>query len=207
MTLPTALAAGALLLPVVALGATLAPSDNPVPAAIAAPVSSPTTPALNNSAAQVVTRSDPELEQTPLGHWAWPLTPHPQVVRRFAVGPERWSAGHRGVDLLPSNATAGVHAPANGVVHFAGVLAGRPVLSIDHGGGLISSFEPVVSTFHRGQPVQRDDAVGRLTDTRSHCGSTMCLHWGVRKDGRYIDPLLLLSRRRGPAVLLPVIPP
>ena len=157
MTFLTALAAGALLLPVVAFGAAQAPSDDLVPATVVSQASSPSTPALNTIAPEAVTRSETEVEQTPIGRWAWPLTPLPQVVRRFAVGPAPWSPGHRGVDLAPkSESLATVRAPANGVVHFAGMLAGRPVLSIAHGDGLISSFEPVVSTLRRGQVVHRD---------------------------------------------------
>jgi len=100
-----------------------------------------------------------------------------------------------------------IRAPASGTVHFAGIIAGRPVLSIDHGAGLISSFEPVASTLHRGQPVQRDAVIGRLSGGPTHCAPTACLHWGVRKDGRYVNPLLLVPGWRGPAVLLPMLPP
>jgi murein DD-endopeptidase MepM/ murein hydrolase activator NlpD len=211
MTLLTAFAAGALLLPVIAVGAAQAPSPTSqqfAPTSLAATASSLATPPPDPTAAEVGTRSDPELRQTPIGHWGWPLTPPPQVVRRFTVGPAPWSPGHRGVDLMPHGGIkTAVHAPANGVVHFAGLIAGRPVLSIDHGGGLISSFEPVISTFHRGQRLQRGEPVGRLTSTQSHCRMTTCLHWGVRKNGHYIDPLLLLPRWRGPAVLLPMLPP
>jgi murein DD-endopeptidase MepM/ murein hydrolase activator NlpD len=80
------------------------------------------------------------------------------------------------------------------------------VLSIDHGGGLISSFEPVISSLRRGQVVRLGDVVGQFGGGRSHCAPGSCLHWGVRRNGRYIDPLLLLPERRGPAVLLPLLP-
>jgi murein DD-endopeptidase MepM/ murein hydrolase activator NlpD len=81
------------------------------------------------------------------------------------------------------------------------------VLSIDHGAGLVSSFEPVVSALQRGQSVQRDEVIGRLGGGPTHCAPIACLHWGVRKDGRYINPLLLVPGWRGPAVLLPMLPP
>jgi murein DD-endopeptidase MepM/ murein hydrolase activator NlpD len=89
-------------------------------------------------------------------------------------------------------------------VRFTGVIAGRPVVSLDHGGGLISSFEPVVSRLHRGRLVEQGDVVGHLSSGPSHCGNAACLHWGVRQDGRYINPLLLVPRPRGPAILLPL---
>jgi murein DD-endopeptidase MepM/ murein hydrolase activator NlpD len=92
-------------------------------------------------------------------------------------------------------------------VRFTGVIAGRPVVSLDHGSGLISSFEPVIGTLRRGQAVQQGDVVGVINTGPSHCLDATCLHWGVRKDGQYINPLLLIRVRQGPAVLLPMVPP
>jgi murein DD-endopeptidase MepM/ murein hydrolase activator NlpD len=126
------------------------------------------------------------------------------VIHGFQVGPARWSAGHRGVDLA-ARSGAEVRAPANGTVVFAGVLAGRPVLSIDHGGGLISSFEPALSRLQRGDSVERGEVVATLGPGPTHCWPTSCLHWGVRQNGRYIDPLTLLPGQHGPAVLLPML--
>ena len=107
---------------------------------------------------------------------------------------------------MPKSLTVNaIRSPANGVVRFVGLIAGRPVLSIDHGAGFISSFEPAFSSLRRGQPVQRDDVIGQLGGGPTHCAPARCLHWGVRKDGRYIDPLLLVPRERGPAILLPML--
>jgi murein DD-endopeptidase MepM/ murein hydrolase activator NlpD len=97
-----------------------------------------------------------------------------------------------------------IRAPASGTVRFAGILAGRPVLSLDHGNDVISSFEPVITRLRQGQPVRRDDVLGWVGGGPTHCAPAICLHWGVRKNGRYIDPLLLLPVRPGPAVLLPM---
>jgi murein DD-endopeptidase MepM/ murein hydrolase activator NlpD len=132
------------------------------------------------------------------------LLPRPEVLRGFVVGPLWWSPGHRGVDLA-ATAGAAVRAPANGTVHFTGVLAGRAVLSLDHGGGLISSFEPAVGTVPVGRTVKRGDIVATLAPGPSHCLPAACLHWGVRRNGRYIDPLTLLPGARGPAILLPML--
>ena len=106
---------------------------------------------------------------------------------------------------LAAQPNALVRAPANGTVLFAGILAGRPVLSIDHGGGLISSFEPAVSQLSKGTAVKRGEVVAILGPNRRHCLPEVCLHWGVRRNGRYIDPLTLLPGQHGPAVLLPLL--
>jgi murein DD-endopeptidase MepM/ murein hydrolase activator NlpD len=140
---------------------------------------------------------------TPAGRWSWPLRPAPLVIRGFALGPTPWSPGHRGVDLAARPGDQ-VLAPANGVVSYTGVLAGRPVLSLDHGGGLVSSFEPVSSQLARGTQVRQGQPIGELEAGPGHCSPEACLHWGVRRAGQYINPLSLLPGPRGPVILLPL---
>ncbi|GAB6897495.1 M23 family metallopeptidase [Kineosporia succinea] len=143
----------------------------------------------------------------PVSSWEWPLQPRPALVRGFAVGPHPWSPGHRGVDLGAA-VNQPVIAPAGGTVSFAGVVAGTPVVSIDHGGGLVSSFEPVRTRVRRGEPVAAGAVLGDLLGAGpgSHCLPGVCLHWGVRREGTYVDPLELLGLSRGPAILLPLDP-
>ncbi len=132
--------------------------------------------------------------------WSWPLPPVPAVTRHFIPPPEPWQAGHRGVDLAvrPGNE---VLSPADGVVTFVGMVAGRPVLSIGHEGGLVSSFEPVKSTLTKGARVERGQSVGTPAGP-PHCPFA-CIHWGVRRDGQYVNPLNYVTDRR-PSVLLPL---
>ena len=73
---------------------------------------------------------------------------------------------------------------------------------LDHGGGLRSSFEPVESHLVRGDRVLRGQVVGVLRG-RDHCGSRDCLHWGVRRDEDYVNPLQFVGALE-PSVLLPV---
>lgn len=124
--------------------------------------------------------------------------PHP-VVRGFEAPAAVWSPGHRGIDVgAPVGAV--VIAPESGVVHFAGVVVDRPVVSLEHAGALLSSFEPVEATVSRGQHVERGQPVGILR--AGHCDGSACLHLGARVDGRYVSPLVLLGAARW-AVLLP----
>jgi murein DD-endopeptidase MepM/ murein hydrolase activator NlpD len=53
--------------------------------------------------------------------------------------------GHRGVDLA-AVAGAPVLAAGAGTVVFAGTVAGRGVVSVDHSGGLRTTYEPVLPT-------------------------------------------------------------
>lgn len=131
--------------------------------------------------------------------WEWPLSGVPPVLRHFDRPPEKWMAGHRGVDLGATDGT--VLSPADGVVVFAGTVVDRPVLTIDHGDGRLSSFEPVTASVDKGAHVRAGQSIGRIS-SEPHCPGP-CVHWGVREDGEYINPLPLVSDRR-PSVLLPL---
>ncbi len=133
--------------------------------------------------------------------WAWPLSPRPAVVGEWVPPAQRWAQGHRGVDL-DAAPVAPVRAPAAGTVSFVGFVVDRPVLTLDHGGGVRSSFEPVESALVAGDRVRRGQVVGVLRG-RDHCGPRTCLHWGVRRDGEYVNPLQFVGALE-PSVLLPV---
>ncbi|MEJ5913366.1 peptidoglycan DD-metalloendopeptidase family protein [Pseudokineococcus sp. 1T1Z-3] len=143
---------------------------------------------------------------SPASRWSWPLAGEPRVERPFVAPAQRWSPGHRGVDLA---AVAGgqVLAPAAGRVTFAGRVVDRGVVVVEHEDGLRSSLEPVEDPPPVGTSVARGDAVGRVGAEGAHCPG--CLHWGVRRgtgrDAVYLDPLSLL-RPAAPPVLLPLPP-
>jgi murein DD-endopeptidase MepM/ murein hydrolase activator NlpD len=123
-----------------------------------------------------------------LPHWGWP-TDTTAVVRQYLAPLTPYGPGHRGIDLATVDGI--VRAPADGVVHFAGVVVDRPVLSIEHAGGLISSYEPVLTDLVEGDVVRRGDVIGTIES--GHCAEQLCLHFGVRLRGEYVSPLLLLG--------------
>ncbi|MCG2620418.1 M23 family metallopeptidase [Arthrobacter sp. I2-34] len=131
--------------------------------------------------------------------WDWPLQPLPRILAPFRPPQQPWLSGHRGVDLAAVPA-ATVVAPAAGTVSFAGWVVDRPVVTIDHGDGLRSSFEPVASALRKGDAVARGDPVGQLSG-RGHCAGP-CIHWGVRRGSQYVNPLQFVTDLR-PSVLLP----
>jgi len=132
-------------------------------------------------------------------HWAWPVLP-PRVVGAFAAPPTPYAAGHRGIDLATTPEQP-VTAPTDATVRFAGVVVDRPVLTLDHGGGVLSSYEPLATELVAGQPVARGAPIGRLA-SGGHCAAS-CLHVGVRVDGAYVSPLLFFDTVP-PSVLLPL---
>jgi murein DD-endopeptidase MepM/ murein hydrolase activator NlpD len=118
------------------------------------------------------------------GDWFWPVTPPRSIARPFIAPTTEYGPGHRGIDVRASDST--LFAPADGVVHFAGVVVSRPVLSIRHGASVISSFEPVIALVAAGDAVSRGQPIGTIV--AGHC-ATRCVHVGVRVDGEYVSPL------------------
>lgn len=144
--------------------------------------------------------STPSAQAAPEGSQdlGWPLSPTPTVVRRFEPPDKRWLAGHRGVDLAaPAGST--VLAAGPGVINFAGTVAGKPVVSVRHPDGLLTTYEPVTASVAQGSVVARGSPIGVLTTGHDGCRSP-CLHWGARRgagaSARYIDPLALLGAIR-----------
>ncbi|WP_431923937.1 M23 family metallopeptidase [Nonomuraea jabiensis] len=124
--------------------------------------------------------------------WRWPLDGHPRVLRRFTPPPEPWLAGHRGIDLAAPPSTP-VLAAGPGTVRFAGPVAGKGVITVEHEGGLRTTYLPVTASVRRGQPVAPGSRLGVVETSHSHCRES-CLHWGLRRGTHYLNPLLLLGQ-------------
>jgi len=174
--------ASCLLLAGAAVLSTAAPRPLPVGGADAALLASDTT---NRSA--------------PAMPWVWP-TGTRVIGRPWEAPADDYAAGHRGIDVAAALGTPAV-AVDDGEVAFAGSVAGRPVLTIDHGGGLVSTLDSVTPSAEQGDVVQQGDVVGAVAV--GHCpASAPCLHLGARIEGRYVDPTQYLPAAAWP-VLLP----
>ncbi|WEV68520.1 peptidoglycan DD-metalloendopeptidase family protein [Bifidobacterium sp. ESL0775] len=129
----------------------------------------------------------------------WPVLPH-VVTRRFKAPKQVWGPGHRGVDIAAVEDTP-LLAPANGFISFAGIVAGKSVVSIRHK-SLTLTLEPAQTLLPIGTPVIKGLPIGTVTGLSDHC-TGVCVHWGVRKSRKeYRDPQQLASRRK--IVLKPV---
>lgn len=127
----------------------------------------------------------------PVERFHWPLAPPHPVLRRFRPPSTPWGPGHRGVDL---GGTAGepVLAAGSGLVLYAGPLADRSLVSIEHASGLRTTYEPVRPVVHVGQRVTRGQVIGTLLPGHRGCPG-VCLHWGVHRGDVYLDPLALVD--------------
>ncbi|TIC88148.1 M23 family metallopeptidase [Nocardioides sp. GY 10113] len=130
----------------------------------------------------------------------WPLRPAPAVAARFDPPGMPYGAGHRGVDLVAAPG-ATVRAALPGRVSFAGRVAGRGVVVVDHG-ATRTTYQPVTAVVRVGQEVTAGDALGRLGLVGSHCFPRACLHWGLIAGETYLDPLSLVGA--APVRLLPL---
>ncbi|MCG7439038.1 M23 family metallopeptidase [Corynebacterium freneyi] len=118
------------------------------------------------------------------------------VVTPYDPPAQRWLPGHRGVDLAAPIGSA-VRASGDGVVHFAGMVAGTPTVSVMHADGIRTTYQPVRWSVRRGDRVRRGDVIGTL-----EAGQDPGLHWGALRGRDYLNPLDLLWLR--PIVLKPV---
>ena len=134
----------------------------------------------------------------PVGEW--PLRPARDVLEGFDPPEDPWGSGHRGVDLAGSPGAL-VRAALPGRISFAGVLAGRGVVVVDHG-DTRTTYEPVAALVRVGDRVGAGEPIGRLELAASHCFPAACLHWGWKRGETYLDPLMLVGG--GPIRLLPL---
>ena len=127
--------------------------------------------------------------------WDWPLKPA-RLSAGFDRPPQNWLPGHRGVDLV-GQAGDQVRAAGNGVVTYAGLVAGKGVVVIKHG-SLRTTYEPVSASVVVGSRVRVGQVIGTLTPGDSHCSTqrfVSCLHWGLLRGEKYLNPLSLVQKR------------
>jgi murein DD-endopeptidase MepM/ murein hydrolase activator NlpD len=126
----------------------------------------------------------------PFGTWPWPVTG--PVIRGFDPPTSPFGAGHRGIDIAVPLGTP-IRAPEAGTVSFAGRVGGELFVTIDHGGGLASTYSWLSAiNVRKGDVVALGQSIGS-TGT-GHPGSTIPhLHLGVKLDGEYLNPLEVLA--------------
>lgn len=113
------------------------------------------------------------------------------LLRVYDAPDNPFAPGHRGVDVGAAPGTP-VRASADGVVSFAGSVAGNLTVSVDHPDGVRTTYSFLGSiAVTEGQSVSRGTLVGTLGD--GHPGSALPphVHLSARRDGVYFDPLSL----------------
>lgn len=137
----------------------------------------------------VVTASPVNASITTSAPWLIPPVDAP-VTRAFEAPVTRWGSGHRGIDYEVDPGTA-IRAVADGVVVFAGDVAGTKAVTIAHANGSESTYtdlsEVLVTT---GESVEQGFWVGRAGRAHASVGG---FHLGVKVDGAYVNPQALMG--------------
>jgi len=106
-----------------------------------------------------------------------------------------YGSGNRGLEYATQPGAA-VRASGDGIVAFAGVVAGRLVVSIMHLDGLRTTYSGLTAIeVHVGLFVQRGQRVGRSGNR---------LHFGVLAGPGYLNPERLFQASAQPVRLVPV---
>lgn len=116
------------------------------------------------------------------------------VTDPFRAPESRYGPGNRGIeyDTEPGDV---VRAAASGTVEFAGPVAGSLHVTVDHGGGLLSSYSYLQRISVRvGANVARGAVIGIAGER---------LHFSVRLDTAYTDPDTFIGVRRVRVRLVP----
>ncbi|MEX1006216.1 MAG: peptidoglycan DD-metalloendopeptidase family protein [Acidimicrobiia bacterium] len=124
----------------------------------------------------------------PAGAWQRPVDG--AVVRPFQQPSSIYGPGHRGVDFAAAPGTP-VHAANDGVVSFAGSVAGTLHVTVAHDGNLRTSYSFLQTIGVReGQAAARGDVVGTTGGAGSDHDASV-LHFGLRTGETYVDPMVL----------------
>lgn len=109
------------------------------------------------------------------------------VLRPFLAPSSPYGPGHRGIDYVVAPGAL-VRAAGPGTVTWSGSVAGNPSVTIDHGGGLSSTYSILAgSEVAEGMWVDRGAWIGRVG--RDHPAASGGLHFGVKLHGDYVDPM------------------
>ena len=114
-----------------------------------------------------------------------------EVVRPYDAPDDPFAPGHRGIDGAAPLGTP-VRASADGVVSFAGSVAGNRTVTVDHGDELLTSYsflETIAVT--KGEHVTLGTVVGGVGRGHSNGDPRSHVHLSARRGGTYFDPLLL----------------
>ena len=184
---PGAVAAVAALAVVAAAGVAAAGMrSGDAGAAGAGPLDVPGAAGADRTVAAAAAGGEPE----PIDHDVGVLRPpvDAPVSDPFRAPDNPYGPGNRGIEYATGYGEP-VRAAAAGVVVFAGLVAGELYVTVDHGGGLLTSYSYLSRlSVSDADTVSSGDVIG-FTGERA-------FHFSARLHGEYIDPANFIGVRR-----------
>jgi murein DD-endopeptidase MepM/ murein hydrolase activator NlpD len=124
------------------------------------------------------------------GNYAWPV--RGPVIRPYEAPSSPYGSGHRGIDIAVPFGTS-IVAAQDGMVSFAGWVAGALFISVDHPDGVRTTYSWLSAvSVKKGDAVARGQVIGNTGHGHPDV-STPHLHFGARIGETYIDPMTLLE--------------
>ena len=115
------------------------------------------------------------------------------IIRPISQPDQPWTPGHRGVDLA-AQAEEPVRALRAGTITFAGQVNQVGWITIDHGGGLTTTYGPLAmpAVVFKGQRVAAGTVIGAIAPGESHLDlGARVPHPRWPKKHAYLNPLQL----------------
>ena len=138
------------------------------------------------------------------GGWRWPLAPPPRVVRAVPRAARARSARATAASTWPARRVPGARGGRDGVVAFAGRVAGVGVVSVDHRAACARPTSRWPPRWPAASRVARGQVLGLLAGSGGHCPPAACLHWGLRRGADLPRPADPARPVAAPVRLLPV---
>ncbi len=114
-----------------------------------------------------------------------------EIVRGYDAPDDPYAPGHRGVDVA-APAGSPVRSSAVGRVSFAGVVSGNRSVTVDHGGGIRTTYSFLATiAVKANDEVEQGEVVGTLGAGHPNQGLPPHVHLSARRGELYFDPLEL----------------
>ncbi|MBW3590514.1 MAG: peptidoglycan DD-metalloendopeptidase family protein, partial [Actinobacteria bacterium] len=127
-----------------------------------------------------------------------------EETRGFQKPSHKYGSGHRGIDYEVPSGTA-VRASGNGTVKFAGSVGGQGrFVTLQHAGDIETTYSYLSAIeVSEGEQVTQGQVIGQ--SGAGHPEGPPALHFGAKKSGEYIDPLMLLGQYKDITDLLELL--
>ena len=124
------------------------------------------------------------------GNFGYPLK-STKITKGFVPSATKYGPGHRGTDFEATIGTS-VYAIADGQVIFAGLVAGRLYISIDHGNDIVSTSSVVTKSVKVSDVVKKDQLIG-TSGKQLTKDDINTFHFSMRVKKVYVDPMLYIT--------------